>query len=478
MPFFTQGKTNWKFLLIIIILAVIVGGWALWYAKKEISSVQLISPKTQKEISKQKVLELENQILEPKFGSKITEFSIIKKISIPSLESCPGIENYTQNHVWFSEGFLEPFIKGFSDYAIEGFVGTNGEFVCLYANRRGAGSGTPPLIPIDTFYDQVVTADWKSYRNEEHGYEFKIPNNYHVSDISKYPSTVSFGQTPEHNFFITVDKEPIVLGFRGTWGPILQSETEQKITSSEKIKINGITFTKNYWGSGPTTISVYTTYNNKVYSLLFGVGKTETAKQEEETFNQMLSTFKFMATKCLEEGQIIKEKELAPSTKCCNNLSLINVPNGFDDRCRYILGSDYVCTNCGNGVCDKNETLCNCWVDCQKMNEPLLIKVSFPILESFNMEDNSFGVSWYIVGRSTISPVELEGQKIRIITSNSTKIYDIAINLEGKKMNEFTFAGFKSQIENWSTPKSDLYVLGTFLDKHTIKADEIYWEIQ
>jgi hypothetical protein len=35
MPFITQGKTNWKFLLIVIILAVIVGGWILWCMTKE-----------------------------------------------------------------------------------------------------------------------------------------------------------------------------------------------------------------------------------------------------------------------------------------------------------------------------------------------------------------------------------------------------------------------------------------------------------
>jgi hypothetical protein len=34
MPFITQGKTNWKFLLIVIILVIIVGGGALWYAKR------------------------------------------------------------------------------------------------------------------------------------------------------------------------------------------------------------------------------------------------------------------------------------------------------------------------------------------------------------------------------------------------------------------------------------------------------------
>ena len=34
MPFITQGKTNWKFLVIVIILAIIVGAVALWYVKR------------------------------------------------------------------------------------------------------------------------------------------------------------------------------------------------------------------------------------------------------------------------------------------------------------------------------------------------------------------------------------------------------------------------------------------------------------
>jgi hypothetical protein len=34
MPFITQGKTNWKFLSIVIILAVIVGAGALLYARR------------------------------------------------------------------------------------------------------------------------------------------------------------------------------------------------------------------------------------------------------------------------------------------------------------------------------------------------------------------------------------------------------------------------------------------------------------
>lgn len=65
MPFITQGpevkqvsygvnKTNWKFLLIIVILAIVVGGGALWYVNtleqspaSSVSHVAIESPKTE-----------------------------------------------------------------------------------------------------------------------------------------------------------------------------------------------------------------------------------------------------------------------------------------------------------------------------------------------------------------------------------------------------------------------------------------------
>ena len=42
MPFLTQGKTNWKFLLVVAILAFIVGGGVLWWQEQqEIELIQL-----------------------------------------------------------------------------------------------------------------------------------------------------------------------------------------------------------------------------------------------------------------------------------------------------------------------------------------------------------------------------------------------------------------------------------------------------
>jgi len=53
MPFITQGKTNWKFLLIVIVLAVIAGGGALWYSLRkeqvEFSLSQNPSPQCSKD---------------------------------------------------------------------------------------------------------------------------------------------------------------------------------------------------------------------------------------------------------------------------------------------------------------------------------------------------------------------------------------------------------------------------------------------
>ncbi len=47
MPFLTQGKTNWKYIIIVLILAVIVGGGILiWVEKQKVPSIEL--PKIEK----------------------------------------------------------------------------------------------------------------------------------------------------------------------------------------------------------------------------------------------------------------------------------------------------------------------------------------------------------------------------------------------------------------------------------------------
>jgi len=66
MPFLTQGKTNWKFLLIVIILAIIVGGGALWYVKrpeKPYQPVEIKKPEISQNLTPKEVIKtwFENQ---------------------------------------------------------------------------------------------------------------------------------------------------------------------------------------------------------------------------------------------------------------------------------------------------------------------------------------------------------------------------------------------------------------------------------
>ena len=77
MPFITQGKTNWKFLLIVIILAIIVGGGALWYTKRPEKPYQ--SP----EIGKSEEVSLESCFkgnLSGDFEKEIADDSLRKTI--------------------------------------------------------------------------------------------------------------------------------------------------------------------------------------------------------------------------------------------------------------------------------------------------------------------------------------------------------------------------------------------------------------
>jgi hypothetical protein len=55
MPFITQGKTNWNFLVIVIILAIIVGVGALWYVNRPEKSYKPVEIQKTEEKSAQEL---------------------------------------------------------------------------------------------------------------------------------------------------------------------------------------------------------------------------------------------------------------------------------------------------------------------------------------------------------------------------------------------------------------------------------------
>jgi len=79
MPFITQGKTNWKFLLIVIILAIIVGGGSLWLIKHD-SAMNKLS-------------EIESPTPNKKIEIEVIDEHINKSNTIAKQEDIIGDEN-------------------------------------------------------------------------------------------------------------------------------------------------------------------------------------------------------------------------------------------------------------------------------------------------------------------------------------------------------------------------------------------------
>lgn len=196
MPFITQGKTNWKFLLIVIILAVIVGGGALWFSVKK---------------------ELPYQPPE------------IKKVD--------------------------------------------------------------------------ETANWKTYKSEEYGFEFKYPgeyDNYPECKINKVDKGIEIGNT----FLIEVLDS-------GGLSLLSYVEREKEISiapppsvswTQENISIGSINGIKVVWIYGARYSNIiYLLKDSKIYQISFNAGMncseeiiTKNIPSELEVFEQIPSTFRFI----------------------------------------------------------------------------------------------------------------------------------------------------------------------------------------
>lgn len=133
MSILTQGKTNWKFLLIVFILAVIVGGGILWLAE-------------QQKVEQQKAVTIHlSQLPEVKKPKDIIE------------DKCKDIPIYSEE------------VKCYTDLAKE----TKNESYCE---------------KIKTSFDKancyLELKDWQVYRNEKYGFEIEYPEGWDIREIN------------------------------------------------------------------------------------------------------------------------------------------------------------------------------------------------------------------------------------------------------------------------------------------------------
>jgi hypothetical protein len=139
-------------------------------------------------------------------------------------------------------------------------------------------------VPEDIIKDE--TADWKTYRNKEYGFEISYPSNYNISsdtqtDVGPALKADSYAQIIFRNFTYT------------------RNEIELEKSKAEKVTVGSLdgyrsSIMGNMDGGIEFSVSFYDYPNtNNAFNVLFSTTKSG-EEDEVNVFNQILSTFKFL----------------------------------------------------------------------------------------------------------------------------------------------------------------------------------------
>lgn len=155
-------------------------------------------------------------------------------------------------------------------------------------------------------FKENKTADWKTYKNDEYGFEVKYPSNWKNAFFDKQNNRVSFG---DGEFMITYYKDSSKLPNNDANLSLDEwlSKPNQVImldrNSKQSVLVGGISgfkFGESYClGTPMLTTGIFVQKNNSIFHIqgpLFDcdaklVGSA--AAQEEAKFSQFISTFKF-----------------------------------------------------------------------------------------------------------------------------------------------------------------------------------------
>jgi len=253
MPFITQGKTNIKYLLIVIILAVIVGGGILWWGwsnRFEEKPVSICGPSGKA------------------FWIDVKNCNKSCQTNEDCIFTC-GCGAINKNEICGDEGVIYDCVD--RDVKCENSICVAGE---------------------EKIKDE--TANWKTYRSEEYGFEIKYPNDLELKEPTQPKDialeSVRFGDNLETSISIEVRDSDLSAELEYMKWRIIghvadEIKNESPITKDGN---NGVRIDYEII-SGEAVIShSIVIINNGKYSYVIDVPSSQT--------DQMLSTFKFIET--------------------------------------------------------------------------------------------------------------------------------------------------------------------------------------
>ena len=314
MPFITQGKTNWKYILIVVILAFLVGGGALWYSRgpeKPYQPPEIKKPekiiKDEETLAKEIIIDFMDARM-GKFGeesltrakSHLTDNGKKSYSQIEFIDfALVGISNphYSRYEILKSEKLNSnkfEFTVRIYEYLVE--TKEKGDFDYFDEELTVIKIDNNYLVDSmkrsETVVIQAKTANWKTYRNEEYGFEVKYPKNWNLSSWN-----ITNPSNPGYKVLIKNEdnnKESLTISITANFPSLPDFDTNAPL--SQKL-IGGLKTQEQIFPNGWCDVLGCTDpfiglwIKNKGYIYTFEFNNTVAITG---IYNQIISTFRFL----------------------------------------------------------------------------------------------------------------------------------------------------------------------------------------
>jgi len=353
MNFLIEGKTNWKFLLIVIILVIVVGGGILvWQYLPEVS-VKKSSPeeKASNLVKSQEFFSF-MESYESIRSSDSFKAELRDKI-LNEIKKDPGLNSTYENNKEKTDKIIDEIIdmKTEASFSAEtlsnGNVKVNvllnndlvGNFVIDPRQNKIIETNVRLVKPAPSLDKEIIlnqifmdycpivlqflqgkledeTTKWKTYKNEELGYSIKYPEDWYTKE--EYREKCGFENCLENLYIENMEEKVIVAGGGPftedgsffnivileapdissieEWiqkGDIPDRIKQERLNSIATMNIGGVE--RKVWkGAGTQDGGIEFIQNSRFYRIHYISGSKEQFNKDSATFNQMLSTFRFL----------------------------------------------------------------------------------------------------------------------------------------------------------------------------------------